>query len=171
MHSDTKSFAAALRHTLRQDPDVIVVGEMRDLESISTTLTTAETGHLVLATLHTPDAPQTIDRIIDVFPPHQQSQIKIQLADCIQGIISQQLLPRADMPGRVVACEVLVATSAVRNLIREHATEQLPTTIQTGSQFGMRTMDSSLKELYQNKVISYETAITHAKHPGELRIL
>lgn len=171
VHSDTKSFAAALRHALRQDPDVIVVGEMRDLETISTTLTAAETGHLVLATLHTPDAPQTVDRIIDVFPPHQQSQIKIQLADCIQGIVSQQLLPRDDMPGRVVACEILIATSAVRNLIREHATEQLPTIIQTGSQFGMRTMDSSLKELYQNKIISYETAIMHARHPGEFRIL
>ena len=171
IYSDTKSFAAALRHVLRQDPNVIVVGEMRDLETISTTLTAAETGHLVLATLHTPDAPQTIDRIIDVFPSHQQSQIKIQLADCIQGIISQQLLPRADMPGRVVASEVLVATAAVRNLIREHATEQLPTIIQTGSQFGMRSMDSSIKELYVNKIISYETAISRAKHPGEFRIL
>ncbi len=168
VYSDTKSFAAALIHTLRQDPNIIVVGEMRDLETIATALTAAETGHLVLATLHTPDAPQTIDRILDVFPPYQQQQVKVQLADCLQGVVSQQLLPRCDRPGRVLAYEIMVATSAVRHLIREHATEQLPTVIQTGGQYGMCTMDSSLKNLSLQHIISYETAISRAKHPEEL---
>jgi len=171
VYSDTKSFAVALIRALRQDPNVIVVGEMRDLETIATALTAAETGHLVLATLHTPDAPQTIDRILDVFPPYQQQQVKIQLADCLQGVISQQLLPRKEGPGRVLACEVMVATSAVRHLIREHATNQLPTVIQTGAQYGMCTMDSSLKELSLKQLISYETAISHAKHPEEFHML
>ncbi len=192
--ADTKSFAEALRHSLRQDPNVIVVGEMRDLETISTALTAAETGHLVLATLHTPDAPQTIDRIIDVFPPHQQQQVKIQLADCLQGVISQQLLPRADSfdaaqdrpfdsahlvpsalgarqgkraSGRVLAYEIMVATSAVRALIRDHATSQLPTVIQTGGQYGMCTMDSCLKRLCQQGLITYEIAISHARFPKD----
>lgn len=168
VHADTKSFSAALTHALRQDPNIIVVGEMRDLETISTALTAAETGHLVLATLHTPDAPQTIDRILDIFPPSQQQQVKIQLSDCLQAVISQQLLPRHDRPGRILACEVLVATPAVRHLIREHATAQLPTTMQTGKDYGMRTMDHSLQELFMNGLISYETARTHAKHPEEL---
>lgn len=171
VHSDTKSFASALRHILRQDPDVILVGEMRDLETISTALTAAETGHLVLSTLHTPDAPQTIDRIIDVFPAHQQQQIKVQLAGCLQGIISQQLLPRADGQGRVVAVETLVATSGVRNLIREHKTEQLPTMIQTGALRGMQTMDSSLKKLYLSGAITYETAISKIRNPEEFKKL
>ncbi|MCD5390802.1 type IV pilus twitching motility protein PilT [candidate division NPL-UPA2 bacterium] len=171
VHSDTKSFASALRHVLRQDPDVILVGEMRDLETISTALTAAETGHLVLSTLHTPDAPQTIDRIIDVFPPHQQQQTKIQLADCLQGIISQQLLPRADGKGRVVAVEILIGTPGVRNLIREHKTEQMPTMIQTGASFGMQSMDSCLKQLYLNGTITYEAAISKAKNPEELKRL
>lgn len=165
IHSDTKSFANALKHILRQDPDVILVGEMRDLETISTVLTAAETGHLVLSTLHTLDAPQTIDRIIDVFPAHQQQQIKVQLAGCLQGIISQQLLPRVDGQGRVVAVETLVATPGVRNLIREHKTEQLLTMIQTGALQGMQTMDSFLKELYLQGVITYETAISKVKNP------
>jgi len=165
VHSDTKSFANALRHVLRQDPDVILVGEMRDLETISTALTAAETGHLVLSTLHTPDASQTIDRIIDVFPSHQQQQIKVQLASSLQGIVSQQLLPCAEGQGRVVAAEILVATSGVRHLIREHKTEQLPTMIQTGALRGMQTMDSSLKELYLKGVITYETAISKARNP------
>ena len=168
VYSDTKSFAEALRRSLRQDPNVIVVGEMRDLETIATALTAAETGHLVLATLHTPDAPQTIDRIIDVFPPYQQQQVKIQLADCLQGVVSQQLLPRVDEPGRVVACEIMMATPAVRHLIREHATEQLPTVIQTGGQHGMCTMDYSLKALYHQGRISYETAVSRAKHSDEI---
>jgi twitching motility protein PilT len=171
VYADTKSFASALVHALRQDPNVIVVGEMRDLETISTALTAAETGHLVLATLHTPDAPQTIDRILDVFPPYQQEQVKVQFADCLQGIVSQQLLPRIDRPGRVVSCEVLIATPAVRNLIREHATNQLLTVMQTGAQHGMCTMDASLKDLFVRKVIDQETALTRAKHPEEFLAL
>ncbi len=167
VYSDTRSFAEALKHALRQDPNVIVVGEMRDLETISTTLTAAETGHLVLATFHTPDATQTIDRIIDVFPPYQQRQIMVQLSNSLLGVVAQRLLPQMDGHGRVVATEVMVATSAIRNLIREHETEQLLTLIQTGSQYGMKTMDKSLKELYDKGVISYETAVSFAKEPAE----
>lgn len=167
--SDTLSFANALKYTLRQDPDVISVGEMRDLETISTALTAAETGHLVLTTLHTPDAPQTIDRIIDVFPPHQQQQVKIQLAGCLQAIISQVLLPRADKEGRILATEILIATSAIRALIREQRTEQIPSSIQTGAQFGMQSMDKALKELYQKGLISYETALSQAKNPLDFK--
>lgn len=169
--SDTKSFAEALRHALRQDPDVIFVGEMRDLETISTALTAAETGHLVLATLHTPDAPQTVERIIDVFPPYQQQQVKLQLADCLQGVVSQLLLPRASGVGRVVATEIMIGTSAIRNLIREQEIEQIPTLIQTGQQFGMRTMDKSLKDLYRAGVITYETALSKAKNVEEFKNL
>ena len=167
VYSDTRSFANALTHALRQDPNVIVVGEMRDLETVSTALTAAETGHLVLATLHTPDATQTIDRIIDVFPPYQQQQVKIQLAGALQGVISQQLLPRVDRPGRVLATEVMVATSAVRNLVREQETEQLLTHIQTGFQYGMHTMDKSLKTLCEKNIISEETMKKYLKHPEE----
>ena len=165
------SFAEALRHTLRQDPNVIVVGEMRDLETISTTLTAAETGHLVLATLHTPDAPQTIQRIIDVFPPYQQQQVKLQLADSLQGVISQLLLPHATGKGRVLATEVMVATPAVRNLIREQEIEQIPTCLQTGSQFGMMTMDKSLKELFKKGLITMDTAMSKVKSPEEFKQL
>ena len=171
VYSDTKSFANALVRALRQDPDVIVVGEMRDLETISTTLTAAETGHLVLATIHTPDAAQTIDRILDVFPPYQQEQVKIQLADCLQGVVSQQLLPRIDVTGRVLAYEIMVATPAVRNLIREHATEQILTTLQTGAQYGMCTMDATLRSLYDRKIISYDAALGHMKNPAEFHLL
>ncbi|MBF0521537.1 MAG: PilT/PilU family type 4a pilus ATPase [Candidatus Omnitrophica bacterium] len=171
VYSDTKSFAEALKRCLRQDPDVIVVGEMRDLETISTALTAAETGHLVLATLHTPDAAQTVERIIDVFPPYQQQQVRLQLSACLQGIVSQILLPRASGKGRVMASEVLVATPAIRNLIREKAVEQIPTTIQTGGQFGMHTMDMSLKNLYQKKIITYEEAIAQAKNIQEFKQL
>jgi twitching motility protein PilT len=169
VYSDTHSFAEALRHALRQDPNVIVVGEMRDLETISTVLTAAETGHLVLATLHTPDAPQTIDRIIDVFPPHQQGQVTVQLSNSLQGVVAQRLLPRIDQPGRIVATEVMVATAAIRNLIREHETEQLLTLIQTGSQYGMNTMDKSLQELCNKGMISCETALSYAKEPSEFK--
>ena len=169
VHSDTKSFATALVRALRQDPNVIVIGEMRDLETISTALTAAETGHLVLATLHTPDAPQTVDRILDVFPPYQQQQVKIQLADCLQGIVSQQLLPRMDERGRVVAYEILVATPAVRNLIRQQETEQLQTVMQTGARYGMCTMDNCLRELYRHQMISFETMAKRAKNVEELR--
>jgi twitching motility protein PilT len=170
VYSDTKSFASALVRVLRQDPNVIVVGEMRDLETISTTLTAAETGHLVLATLHTSDAAQTIDRILDVFPPHRQDEVKIQLADCLQGVVSQQLLSRCDQPGRVLAYEIMVATPAIRNLIREHATEQIPTALQTGAQYGMITMDACIKSLYERKVISKETAISRMRHPDEFSL-
>ncbi|MDD5565571.1 MAG: type IV pilus twitching motility protein PilT [Candidatus Omnitrophica bacterium] len=171
VYSDTHSFADALKHALRQDPNVIVVGEMRDLETISTTLTAAETGHLVLATLHTPDAPQTIERIIDVFPPHQQQQVKLQLADCLQGVMSQLLLPKSSGKGRVMACEIMVGTPAIRNLIREQEIEQIPTLMQTGSQFGMKTMDKSLKELFQKGLISLDVAMSKAKNPEEFKNL
>ena len=170
VYSDTKSFATALVRVLRQDPNVIVIGEMRDLETISTALTAAETGHLVLATLHTPDAAQTIDRILDVFPPSRQDEVKTQLADCLQGVVSQQLMPRQDGAGRILAYEIMVATPAVRNLIREHATEQLLTVLQTGGQFGMCTMDSCLKDLCDNKIISYEAAISRVKNPAEFQL-
>lgn len=171
VYADTRSFAEALRHTLRQDPNVIVVGEMRDLETISTTLTAAETGHLVLATLHTPDAPQTVQRIIDVFPPHQQQQVKLQLADCLQGVISQLLLPRASGPGRVLVTEIMIATPGIRNLIREQEVEQIPTLMQTGSQHGMKTMDKSLKEHFQQGSITLDMALSKAKNPDEFRQL
>jgi len=171
VHSDTRSFANALIHALRQDPNVIIVGEMRDLETISTVLTAAETGHLVLATLHTPDASQTIDRIIDVFPPYQQEQIKIQLSATLQGVVSQQLLPRRDRPGRVIATEVMIATNAIRNLIREHETEQLLTHIQTSGQLGMHTMDKSLKTLYQKGIIAEDVFKMYIKNPDEVRNL
>lgn len=171
VYADTKSFAEALRHALRQDPNVIVVGEMRDLETISTTLTAAETGHLVLATLHTPDAPQTIERIIDVFPSHQQQQVKLQLADCLQGVVSQLLLPHASGEGRVLATEIMVGTPAIRNLIREQEIEQIPTIMQTGSQYGMRTMDKSLKDLFQQSSITLDVAMSKAKNIDEFRQL
>jgi twitching motility protein PilT len=144
---DTRSFANALRAALRQDPDVILVGEMRDLETITTAVTAAETGHLVLATLHTSGAPATIDRIIDVFPSHQQQQIRVQLADTLRGVVAQRLLPKKGEKGRVVACEILVGTSAVKNLIREGKMHQIPGAMETGSQFGMQTFDQALKKL------------------------
>jgi twitching motility protein PilT len=165
--SDTRSFASALKHALRQDPDVILVGEMRDLETISTAITAAETGHLVLSTLHTPDAPQTIDRLIDIFPPYQQKQIMIQLAGSLQGVICQQLLPKKNSTGRVVACEIMTATPAVRSLIRDQKTEQLPTVIQTNAKNGMVTMDKTLKRLYQQGIIDEQTVAFKAKDKGE----
>lgn len=169
--SDTHSFSEALKRCLRQDPDVIVVGEMRDIETIGTALTAAETGHLVLATLHTPDAAQTIERIIDVFPSHQQQQVRLQLSASLQGVVSQSLLPRADGGGRVLATEVLTCTPAVRNLIREQAVEQIPTAIQTGIQYGMHTMDSSLKLLYQEGIITYDIACRYVKNSDEFQQL
>jgi len=171
VYADTHSFADALRHCLRQDPNIIVVGEMRDLETISTTLTAAETGHLVFATLHTPDAPQTIERIIDVFPPHQQAQVKLQLADCLQGVVSQLLLPHASGQGRVLVTEIMIATAGIRNLIREQEIEQIPTLMQTGSQYGMRTMDKNLKEFYQKGLITLDAAMSKVKNPEEFRQL
>ncbi len=159
--NDSKSFATALRAALRQDPDVILVGEMRDLETISIAITAAETGHLVLSTLHTVGAVKTIDRIIDVFPPHHQQQIKVQLSTVLEGIISQQLLPRVDRRGRIAALEVMIATNAIRHLIREGKTHQLATSVQTGTKFGMQTMDSDLANLYSKGYISREEAISH----------
>ncbi len=171
VYSDTHSFAEALRRALRQDPNVIVVGEMRDLETIATALTAAETGHLVLATLHTPDASQTIDRIIDVFSPHQQAQIRIQLAGALQGIVSQLLCPRADGPGRIVATEVLIATPAVRNVIRQRETQQIQSLIQTGAAYKMQTMDKSLATLFGQGLINRSDALIYMKEPDRLSIL
>ncbi|WP_035290792.1 type IV pilus twitching motility protein PilT [Clostridium sp. KNHs214] len=159
---DTLDYKNALRAVLREDPDVILVGEMRDLETISIALTAAETGHLVLSTLHTIGAAKTIDRIIDVFPPHQQQQIKVQLSAVIQGIISQQLVPKIDESERIAALEIMVATPAIQNLIREGKTYQIQSSMQTGAKYGMKTMDMSLVQLYKNKKISYDTALTYS---------
>ena len=161
---DTHSFANALKHVLRQDPDIILVGEMRDLETISVALTAAETGHLVFATLHTQDAAQTIDRIIDVFPAEQQSQIRTQLASAIQGVVSQTLCKRASGRGRVIATEVLLATPAVRNLIREGSTHQIYSSMQAGAAHGMHTMDQHLGDLVKNGSITYEVGLEKAHH-------
>jgi twitching motility protein PilT len=159
---DTLSYANALRSVLREDPDVILVGEMRDLETISVALTAAETGHLVLSTLHTIGAAKTIDRVVDVFPPHQQQQVKIQLAAVLKGIVSQQLLPKPDGKGRAAALEIMIATTAIQNMIREGKTHQVESSIQTGAKYGMKTMDMSLAELYKKGLISYETALSYA---------
>lgn len=167
--TDTDSFAGALRAALREDPDVILVGEMRDLETIQTALTAAETGHLVFATLHTNDATQTVDRIIDVFPPHQQQQIRMQLSVTLQGIVAQQLIPKFNQPGRVLATEVLIANSAIRNLIREGKTYQLPSSLQTGGKLGMQTLDASLKSLYQRRLISLQEAMMRASDQEEFK--
>jgi twitching motility protein PilT len=168
---DSASFALALRAALREDPDVILVGEMRDLETMSTAITAAETGHLVLATLHTGDAVQTIDRIIDVYPPYQQQQVRIQLAATLVAVVAQQLVPRKDKPGRVPAVEVMVGTPAVRNLIREGKTHQLRSVIQTGARFGMQTMDQSLRQWVEQGVVSLEDALTIAVDQDELKRL
>ena len=156
---DSLSFSNSLRAALRQDPDVILVGEMRDLETISIALTAAETGHLVLSTLHTIGSAKTIDRIIDVFPPHQQQQIRVQLSSVMQGVISQQLLARKDGSGRIAAFEIMKSTPAIKNLIREGKIHQINTAIQTGSKFEMQTMDNSLIELYKNGLISRESIL------------
>lgn len=169
--ADAQSFALALKAALRQDPDVILVGEMRDLETISTALTAAETGHLVFATLHTQDAPQTIDRIIDVFPPEQQHQVRVMLSVSLQGIVTQQLLPTADGSGRIAACEILVPTPAIRNLIREGKTHQIYSAIQTGSQSGMQTMDAALANLVKRGAITQVFAEERSSQPDELRRL
>jgi twitching motility protein PilT len=199
---DTQSFPNALRGVLREDPNVVMVGEMRDLETIAAALTIAETGHLVFATLHTATAAQSIDRIVDVFPPYQQQQIRIQLASVIEAVISQQLLPNAryavragalgrldgqrqgaatatiqrvwptlDEVGRVPAVEIMLATPAIRNLIREAKTHQIESALQTGGQYGMQTMDMALAELYRRHLITHEDAIARAIHPEELRKL
>jgi twitching motility protein PilT len=168
---DTKSFASALKRALREDPDVILVGEMRDFETIHMALTAAETGHLVFATLHTQSAPQTVDRIVDVFPPDQQAQIRIMLATTLQAVVTQQLLPTADGLSRAAAVEILIATPAVRNLIRERKGFQLASQMQSGARFGMVTMDQNLAELVRSGRVSLETALEHATNPDDLRTL
>ena len=169
--ADTHSFAAALKHVLRQDPDVILVGEMRDLETISTAITAAETGHLVFATLHTQDAPQTIDRIIDVFPPHQQQQTRVQLSTTLQGVITQQLVPTVDGKGRVVAAEVMVATPGIRNLIREGKVHQIYSAMQAGGRYGMQTMDMSLASHVKAGRVTQQMAFERCHDPEELQRL
>ena len=164
---DTHSFQNALKHVLRQDPDIILVGEMRDLETISVALTAAETGHLVFATLHTQDAAQTIDRIIDVFPPHQQQQVRVQLAGALQGIVCQTLCRTADGRGRAVAVEVLVATPAIRNLIREGKTHQIYSALQAGAKYGMQTLDQHLSELVKSGRIAFDTGLEKCHHPDD----
>ncbi|MDP8959667.1 MAG: type IV pilus twitching motility protein PilT [Actinomycetota bacterium] len=169
--SDTHGFAQALRHALRQDPDVILVGELRDLETIATALTAAETGHLVLATLHTQDAPQSVDRIIDVFPAYQQAQVRTQLASTIQAIVTQQLLPNKEGTGRVAACEVMVATPAIRNLIREGKNSQMVTAMQAGARYGMQTMDQSLAALVKAGKVSFQVALERANNAEDFQRL
>ncbi len=166
--NDTQSFAQGLKHVLRQDPDVILIGEMRDLETIETALIVAETGHLVLATLHTSDAVQTVNRIVDVFPAHQQNQVRVQLSLELLGVISQQLIPKASGRGRVLAGEVLLVNHAVRSLVREQKIHQLYSVIQTGQKEGMRTMNQTLYELYVNRVISLEDALGRSSDPDDL---
>ena len=169
--SDAADFSLGLRAALREDPDVILVGEMRDLETISTALTAAETGHLVFATLHTQSTAQTVDRIIDVFPPEQQGQVRTQLSIALQGIVTQQLLPTADGRGRVVACEVLVPTPAIRNLIREGKTHQIYAALQTSGAVGMQTMDADLARLVRAGRITRSLAEQRASVPEELKRL
>ncbi len=166
--SDTQSFAQGLKHVLRQDPDVILIGEMRDLETIETALIVAETGHLVLATLHTSDAVQTVNRIVDVFPSHQQNQVRVQLSLELLGVISQQLIPKASGRGRVLGAEVMIVNHAVRSLVREQKIHQLYSVIQTGQKEGMRTMNQTLYELYVNRVISLEDALARSGDPDDL---
>ncbi|MDH3590888.1 MAG: type IV pilus twitching motility protein PilT [Planctomycetota bacterium] len=168
--SDTKSFGAALRRALRQDPDVILVGEMRDLETISLAVTAAETGHLVFGTLHTTSAIQTVNRIIDVFPPEQQQQIRTQLADTLQGIVCQTLLPKTGGRGRVVAAEVLVRTDGIAALMRENKTNQIANLMQTGSNLGMQTLETSLNALLAQELITPEIALSKANSPSLIRV-
>jgi twitching motility protein PilT len=167
--ADTLSFAAALKHVLRQDPDVILVGEMRDLETISLAVTAAETGHLVFGTLHTTSAASTVDRVIDVFPSGQQAQIRMQLAGTLEGVISQTLLPRAEGRGRVCAMEIMIGTSAIRNMIREGKTHQIVNMLQSGGAVGMQTLNSALKLLIQTGVVTLEEALAKSSYPDELR--
>jgi twitching motility protein PilT len=167
--SDTRNFAQALRHALREDPDVILVGEMRDLETMALAITAAETGHLVFSTVHTNNAAQTVDRIVDVFPPGQQEQIRIQLSNNLEAVLSQQLLPRAGTPGRIAAMEIMIASPAIRNLIREAKAHQITSIIQTSAHLGMQTMDQCLRDLYQRGLITYEEAMGRAMNQEELK--
>ncbi len=165
---DTHSFASALKRVLRQDPDVILVGEMRDLETISSAITAAETGHLVLATLHTTGGPETVDRVIDVFPPHQQQQVRMQLSNSLEGVLSQTLLRSTDGRGRLMAMEIMLGVPAIPNLIREGKTHQMETIIQGGASLGMQTLDQSLKNLLTAGKVTFEEAISKAKNPRDL---
>ncbi|MBT8197511.1 MAG: type IV pilus twitching motility protein PilT [Acidimicrobiia bacterium] len=169
--ADTLSFDAALKHVLRQDPDVVLVGEMRDLETIQTAITAAETGHLVFATLHTQNAPKTVERMIDVFPAHQQQQVRVQLASSIQAVLSQQLVPTSDGEARVAAVEVMVATPAIRNLIREAKIHQIASQMQAGAKYGMVTMEAALADLVRAGKITRETAIERAEDQEGLEAL
>lgn len=166
---DTKSFNNALRASLREDPDVLLVGEMRDVETISLAITAAETGHLVFATLHTNNAAESIDRMVDVFPPGQQEQIRVQLSNNLVAIISQQLLPRASGKGRIPANEIMIATPAIRNLIREGKTHQIPSTIQTSGGLGMTTMDQALRDLYMKGIVTLDEAMSRCQNQEELK--
>jgi twitching motility protein PilT len=164
---DTHSFAEGLRHVMRQNPDVILVGEMRDNETMQLAITAAETGHLVFSTVHTTDAAQTMDRIVDVFEPERQEQIRMQLAVTLQAVISMTLLPRVDRPGRVAAFEIMIATPAIRNMIREQKTHQLYGAIQTGAEMGMQTLDNHLLDLYRSGIVSFEMALSKSSNPSE----
>jgi twitching motility protein PilT len=166
---DTNSFSEALRRVLRQDPDVILVGELRDLETISTALTAAETGHLVFATVHTQDAAQTVDRIIDVFPTSQQEQIRVMLASTLEGVVTQQLLVNKEGTGRTACCEVMVCTTGIRNLIRTVKTHQIYSLMQTGSSYGMQTMDQGLAKLVRDGLISESVAFDRSHNEDDLR--
>jgi len=170
VHTHTRSFAAALRGALREDPDVIMIGEMRDLETISLAITAAETGHLVLGTLHTGNASRTLDRLLDVFPPDQQEQVRIMVSESLRGVISQQLIPRADGQGRVLALEILTNTPAVANVIREARTFMLPGIIQTGKKQGMQLMDDALIELQSRGLITADEALARADQKREMRV-
>jgi twitching motility protein PilT len=168
VHSHTQSFANALRAALREDPDVILIGEMRDLETISIAITSAETGHLVLGTLHTPGAAHTVNRLVDVFPPDQIPQIRAMVSESMRGVVSQQLVPRADGKGRVAALEIMVCTPAIANMIRENRTFQIPSLMQIGVKLGMRLMEQSLYELVEKGIVSPEEALQRAENPVEL---
>ncbi len=168
INEDTTSFRDSLKYALRQDPDVILVGEMRDLETIQMAITAAETGHLVFSTLHTVDVQQTMDRMIDVFPPHQQEQIRMMLAGVLEGVLCQRLLPKP-RGGRVPAIEVLIGTDAIRNMIREGKTHQIPAFLDAGAKYGMQTMDKALLQLYQRQLITRDTLLINCKKPEEMR--
>jgi twitching motility protein PilT len=169
--SDTSDFAIALKHVLRQDPDIILVGELRDLETTSVAVTAAETGHLVLATLHTQSAAQTVDRMIDIYPPHQQTQIRAQLANCLQGVVTQALAPRKDGMGRSIICEIMIASAAIRNLIREGKVHQIPSFLQSSADVGMLSFDQHLAQRFSEQLISKSTALELAHDPNEFKRL
>jgi twitching motility protein PilT len=166
--SDVPDFAAGLRHVLRQDPDVILLGEMRDLETTSAAITAAETGHLVLSTLHTVNAPQTVERIIDIYPPNQQNQIRSMLAGTLQAVISQSLLPRSDKPGMIPAVEIMICNQAVRSCIRDNRVFEIPNTVETSRAAGMQTLDWSIQQLFRHGYISRQTAIAYASNPEKV---